>query len=80
LLGTTLMKVGKLDEALIYFKQADAIDPQQSAILIHLGQLYLAQGENDKAVEALRQAVEFARDSRLREMAINILKENNFEN
>lgn len=74
LLGTTLMKVGKLDEALIYFKQADAIDPHQSAILIHLGQLYLAQGEKEKAIEVLRQAVEYARDSRLREMAISILQ------
>ena len=79
LLGTTLMKVGKLDEALIYFKQADAIDPHQSAILIHLGQLYLAQGEKEKAIEVLRQAVEFARDSRLRELAVSILQENNAE-
>lgn len=80
LLGTTLMKIGKLDEALTYFLQADAIDPHQSAILIHLGQLYLAQGEKDKAIEVLRQAVDFARDSRLRDMASNILKENYAEN
>jgi len=77
LLGTTLMKIGKLDEALPYFLQADTIDPHQPAILIHLGQLYLAQGEKEKAIEVLQQAVEFARDSRLRDMAINILKENN---
>jgi tetratricopeptide (TPR) repeat protein len=80
LLGTILMKVGKLDEALTYFVQADAIDPHQSAILIHLGQLYLAQGENEKAIVALRQAVEFARDSRLRDMASSILQENSVEN
>ncbi|MBA3073788.1 MAG: tetratricopeptide repeat protein [Anaerolineae bacterium] len=77
LLGTMLMKIGKLDEALIYFLQADEIDPHQTAILIHLGQLYLAQGEKEKAFEVLRQAVEYARDSRLREMAFSILKENN---
>lgn len=80
LLGTILMKVGKLDEALPYFIQADAIDPHQSAILIHLGQLYLAQGENEMAIEVLRQAVEFARDSRLRDMASSILQENSVEN
>lgn len=77
LLGTVLMQVGKLDEALTYFQQADAIDPHQSAILIHLGQLYLAQGEDAKAFEVLQQAVEYAQDSRLRDMASSILQENN---
>jgi tetratricopeptide (TPR) repeat protein len=77
LLGTVLMKVGKLDEALSYFQQADAIDPHQSAILIHLGQLYLAQGEDKKAIEVLQQAMKYAQDSRLRDMASSILRENN---
>lgn len=80
LLGTMLMKVGKLDEALPYFQQADALDPHQSAILIHLGQLYLAQGEKKKATEVLNQAMEFARDSRLRDMAYSILQEMNAAN
>ena len=77
LLGTVLMQVGKLDEALTYFQQADAIDPHQSAILIHLGQLYHAQGEDEKAFEVLKQAMEYAQDSRLRDMASSILQENN---
>jgi len=80
LLGTILMKAGRLDEALPYFQQADALDPQQSAILIHLGQLYLAQGEKKKAIEVLNQAMEFARDSRLRDMAYSILQEMNAAN
>jgi tetratricopeptide (TPR) repeat protein len=80
LMGTVLMKVGRLDEALPYFQQADALDPHQSAILIHLGQLYLAQGEKRKAIEVLSQAMEFARDSRLRDMAFSILQEINAEN
>ncbi len=80
LLGTILMKVGRLDEALPYFQQADALDPHQSAILIHLGQLYLAQGDKKKAAEVLTQAVEFARDSRLRDMAYSILQEMNAAN
>ena len=80
LLGTMLMKVGKLDDALPYFQQADALDPHQSAILIHLGQLYLAQGDKKKATEVLNQAMEFARDSRLRDMAYSILQEMNAAN
>lgn len=80
LMGTILMKIGRLDEALPYFQQADALDPHQSAILIHLGQLYLAQGEKKKAVEVLNQAMEFARDSRLRDMAYSILQEMNAAN
>ena len=80
LLGTVLMKVGKLDEALSYFKDADSIDPQQSAILIHLGQLYLARGEDEKAIEVLHQAVDYAHDSRLRDMAASILQEIDAEN
>lgn len=75
LLGTALLITGSLDEAEQYFLQAEAIDPEQSAILIHLGQLYLAKKDKDKAIEYLNQAVEFAKDNRLREMAIQILAE-----
>lgn len=76
LLGTALLMTGDYDEALFYFQQADAIDPHQSAILIHLGQLYLAQGDQAKGIEYLQQALEYARDNRLREMARRLLIEN----
>ena len=76
LLGTALLMTGDYDEALYYFKQADAIDPHQSAILIHMGQLYLAMGDRDKGIEYLQQALDYARDNRLREMARRLLLEN----
>ena len=76
LLGTGLMIAGDLDSAERFFLQADKIDPNQTAILIHLGQLYLAKGEKESAFRYLRQAAEFAKDSRLREMANRILIEN----
>jgi len=76
LLGTALMMTNDLDEAEYYFLAADAADPHQPAILIHLGQLFLSKGDNEKGLEYLRQAVEFARDERLLEMAKNILSEN----
>ena len=76
LLGTALLMTNDYDEALYYFKQADAIDPYQSAILIHMGQLYLAMGDRDQGIEYLQQALDYARDNRLREMARRLLLEN----
>jgi len=76
LLGTALMMDGQLDEALKIFLKADSIDPNQSAILIHIGQVYLELGENEKAFESLRQARDYARDNRLRELSIRLLQEN----
>lgn len=75
LLGTALLLTNDLDEAEQYLLQADAIDPQQTAILIHLGQLYLAKDDNEQAINYLNQAVEYAQDNRLREMARQILAE-----
>lgn len=76
LLGTGFMLEGDYDSAEIYFLQANAIDPNQSPILIHLGQLYLALEKNDLAYDYLKQAIVFARDNRLIEMANRILLEN----
>ncbi len=76
LLGTALLLSGKLDEAETWFLQADRIDPDQSAILIHLGQLYLAKGETDTAAKYLEQAKQMAKDRRLSEMAEKLLIEN----
>ena len=79
LLGTALLMTNDLDEAEYYFLAADKIDPHQSAILIHLGQLYLAKGEKEQAVDYLHQAVEYAQDDRLQEMAERILTDNGEE-
>ncbi|MCX6054044.1 MAG: tetratricopeptide repeat protein [Chloroflexi bacterium] len=76
LLGAGLMLAGDLDSAESYFLRADHLDSQQSAILIHLGQLYLAKGDRSLAFEYLRRAAEFATESRLREMANRLLEEN----
>jgi len=75
LLGTALMMTGDLDEALNSFLQADAIDPHQTAILIHIGQAYLEKEENETAAAYFRQAEEYAKDNRLREMAARLLVE-----
>ncbi len=76
LLGTGLMLEKAYEEAEYYYLQANTIDPNQSAILIHLGQLYLAIDQKEKAMVFLNQAVEFAKDNRLRELANRILVEN----
>ena len=76
LLGTILMASGVLDEAEIYFLQADQIDPRQTAILIHLGQLKLLQGERELALDYFDQAMEYAQDQRLFEAAQKLFYEN----
>jgi len=76
LMGTGLMLLGDLDSAERYFLQADALDPNQAAILIHLGQLHIYSGERETAFDYLRRAVEVAEESRLRDMANRLLLEN----
>ncbi len=76
LLGTALMTNGELDEALIYFQLADQIDPNQTPVLIHLGQLYLLKEDLTLAGEYLRLARENAKDERLRDLAARLLLEN----
>jgi tetratricopeptide (TPR) repeat protein len=76
LLGTAYMMLGDFDSAERLFAQALQQDPEQAAILIHLGQLYLYREDRDTAFDYLRRAVSSARDDRLREMAIRLLEEN----
>ncbi len=76
LLGTAYMMMGDFDSAERLFSQALQHDPEQAAILIHLGQLYLYREDRETAFEYLRRAVSSARDDRLREMANRLLEEN----
>jgi tetratricopeptide (TPR) repeat protein len=77
LLGAGLMLVGDYDSAERFFLQADALDPHQSAILIHLGQLKLLQGEYAQARDYLQQAVNYAPSNRLRDLALQLLERAN---
>jgi len=76
LLGTGLMLAGDYDSAERFFLQADTMDPHQSAILIHLGQLKTLQKDFIQARNYLTQAIEYAPNNRLRELAIQLLNEN----
>ncbi len=76
LLGTVYLLLGDLDSAERFFLQALERDPEEAAILIHLGQVNLYRDENEIAFEYLRRAATAARDDRLREMANRLLKEN----
>jgi tetratricopeptide (TPR) repeat protein len=75
LLGTGLMLVGDYDSAERFLLIAEKMDPNQSAILIHLGQLKVLQQEYESAREYLRAAMEFAPSNRLRELANQLLRE-----
>lgn len=79
LMGTALMLLGDLDSAERYFLQADQLDPDQAAILIHLGQLNIYKGEKEKAFRYLRRAEAAAEESRLRDMARRLIIENGGE-
>ena len=76
LLGTGLMLAGDYDSAERFFLQADNMDPHQSAILIHLGQLKILQKDFAQARSYLTQAIEYAPNNRLRELAIQLLDKN----
>lgn len=75
LLGTGLMMAGDYDSAERFFLQADTIDPHQSAILIHLGQLKILQGAYDQARVYLQQAADYSTTNRLRDLALQLLNE-----
>jgi tetratricopeptide (TPR) repeat protein len=75
LLGTGLMLTGDYDSAERFLLEAATLDPNQSAILIHLGQLKVQQNEYEEAREYLRAAMEFAPSNRLRELASQLLRE-----
>jgi tetratricopeptide (TPR) repeat protein len=70
------MIVGDYDSARRFFLQADSLDPKQSAILIHLGQLSILEKEYDQARVYLQQAIKYAPNNRLRDLAIQLLNEN----
>lgn len=76
LLGTGLMLAGDLDSAERFFLQANEMDPRQSAILIHLGQLKVLQKEFTQARNYLQQAIDYAPNNRLRDLAIQLFNEN----
>ena len=75
LAGTAYMILGDFDSAERFFNEALQKDPGEAAILIHLGQLYLQKGDQEKAFGILRQAAEQAEDVRLKEMAERLLLE-----
>jgi len=75
LLGTGLMIAGDYDSAERFFLQALAMDPQQSAILIHLGQLKILQKNFQEARDYLQQAINYAPNNRLRDLALQLLNE-----
>lgn len=77
LLGTGLMLTGDYDSAERFLLEAAKLDPNQSAILIHLGQLKVLQKDYEIAREYLRAAMEFAPSNRLRELASQLIREIN---
>jgi Flp pilus assembly protein TadD len=75
LLGTGFLVTGDYDSAERFFLQALTTDPRQSAILIHLGQLKILQGDLTEARAYLQQAIDYAPNNRLRDLAVQLMNE-----
>ncbi|MDA8019096.1 MAG: winged helix-turn-helix domain-containing protein [Thermoanaerobaculia bacterium] len=56
--GRALMEAGQVDRAQTWFDQALGINPNHPWSLCHRGLLELLRGEDDRALESLRHAVE----------------------
>jgi len=70
-----LMLAGDYDSAERFLLEAAKLDPNQSAILIHLGQLKVLQQDYESARDYLRAAMEYAPSNRLRELASQLMRE-----
>jgi len=57
-LGIRYLSEGNYEEAIIAFTAAIEIDPKQAEAYIGLADVYTAQGDTEKAVEVLNQALE----------------------
>jgi tetratricopeptide (TPR) repeat protein len=75
LVGAGLMVVKDFDSAERFFLRAEQLDPNQSAVLIHLGQLKISQKDFPNARIYLQHAAEYARDNRIRELANRLMLE-----
>jgi superkiller protein 3 len=75
IMGSAYMATSDLDSAERFFLEALAAAPNQAEILFHLGQLYLQEKKMQVAFGYLRQAAEFATDSRIRDNANLLLRQ-----
>lgn len=73
LLGTAYLTLADLDSAERFFLQALKYDPEEAAILIHLGQTSLYRGDMESGFAYLRRAATVTNDEKLREMAERLL-------
>jgi len=59
-LGQVLSALHDLSTAERFFLKALSLDPQYSPAYLHIGLIYLDEGENSAGLQALKQAVKFA--------------------
>lgn len=76
IMGSTYLMVEDYDSAERFYLQANAGAPYEPTVLYHLGQLYLLKGDKDKAFDYLRKAAEYATDTRMRNAANALLRQN----
>lgn len=62
LLGQVMLKLGDLESAVRFFNRALALNPQYAPAHLHLGLVYAARGESDRARRELDLAISLAED------------------
>lgn len=60
-LALELIKVGKLNQAVILFESIVKDDPDYIGVYYHLGEQYALRSENKKALETYKAGIEVAR-------------------
>ncbi|NQV88644.1 MAG: O-antigen ligase family protein [Parcubacteria group bacterium] len=57
-LGTFFSRIGRYDEALKYFIEAEKLSPNKQTILFYIGDVYINQKKYTEALEVLKEAYE----------------------
>ena len=64
-LGVRYLSEGNYEEAILAFEEAIAIDPKRPEAYLAMSDLYLSQGEKEKAIAVLEKAKQYSEDTTL---------------
>lgn len=77
IMGLIYLKMNNYTNAERFFVEANKLSPYSSKTLLHLGQLYYLKNENNLAFFYLSNAVDYAQNETIENMALKLLEEIN---
>jgi Flp pilus assembly protein TadD len=77
IMGLIYLKMNNYVNAERFFIEANKLSPYSSKTLLHLGQLYLLKNEKNLAFFYLTNAVDYAQNEVIKNMALKLLEEIN---